>query len=68
MDRFHQIGRYMGLRYLEVGLQAWRYHYNQEMEQNDDAMQQAKKSTDDNEWNSQRWFFHYCLAIALNGR
>ncbi|CAF1306234.1 unnamed protein product, partial [Didymodactylos carnosus] len=25
MDHFHEVRRYMGLRYLEVGLQAWRY-------------------------------------------
>jgi hypothetical protein len=30
MEHFHEIGRYMGLRYLEVGLQAWRRHYFQE--------------------------------------
>ncbi len=57
MERFHEIGRYMGLRYLEVGLQAWRRHYFQE-----------NKFSDDNEWNSQNWFFHYCLQLALNGR
>ncbi|CAF1080168.1 unnamed protein product [Rotaria sordida] len=68
MDRFHEVGRYMGLRYLEVGLQAWRRHYNETMEQNNDALQQEKKSTDDNEWNLQYWFFHYCLELALNGR
>ncbi len=68
MENFHEVGRYMGLRYLEVGLQAWRRHYNQEMEQNNSGTQQTTKSIDDNEWKSQYWFFHYCLEMALNGR
>ncbi len=50
MDRFHEIGHYMGLRYLEVGLQAWHF---QEIELNNDALQQEKKFSDDNEWNVQ---------------
>jgi hypothetical protein len=68
MDCFYEIGRYMGLRYLEVGLQAWRQHYFQEIELNNNALQQEKKSTDDNEWNAQNWFFYYCLQLTLNGR
>lgn len=58
MENFHEVGRYMGLRYLEVGLQAWRHHYNQVSEQNNN----------DSEWNFQHWFFQYCLHMALNGR
>ncbi|CAF3924151.1 unnamed protein product [Rotaria sp. Silwood1] len=68
MENFHEVGRYMGLRYLEVGLQAWRRHYNQEMKQNNDAIQQEKQSTDESEWDAQYWFFHYSLELALNGQ
>ncbi len=68
MENFHEVGRYMGLRYLEVGLQAWRRHHEQEMELNNGTMGEARKSTDDNEWDRQCWFFHYCLEMALNGR
>jgi thiamine kinase-like enzyme len=68
MDNFHEVGRYMGLRYLEVGLKAWRHHYEQEIEPNNGAMHQEKTSAEDNEWNFQCWFFHYCLEMALNGR
>jgi len=53
MDRFHEIGLFMELRYLEVELHIWRRHYFQEIELNNYAFQQEKKSPDDNEWNSQ---------------
>ncbi|MAS36714.1 MAG: hypothetical protein CL610_22105 [Anaerolineaceae bacterium] len=48
IERFREAGRYMGLRYLEVGLLAWQ--------------------TGGDAWQQQRWFFHYCLTLALNGR
>ncbi len=68
MDRFHELGRHMKLWYLEVGLEAWHRHYFQEIELNNDVLQKKNKSTDDNEWNSYNWFFHYCLQLTLNGR
>lgn len=48
MERFREVGHFMGLRYLEVGLLAW--------EAGGEAWQQG------------RWFFHYCLTMALRGR
>lgn len=48
IERFREVGRYMGLRYLAVGLMQWRAGIEQ--------------------WKQGRWFFHYCLTLALNGR
>lgn len=48
IDRFREAGRYMGLRYLAVGLLQWQSGG----EQRDQG----------------RWFFHYCLTLALHGR
>ena len=48
MQRFREAGRYMGLRYLEVGLLNWL--------------------TGGEAWQQGRWFFHYCLSMALGGR
>ncbi len=48
MQRFREAGRYMGLRYLEVGLLNWL----------------AGGAA----WRQGRWFFHYCLSMALGGR
>lgn len=55
LDRFHAMGRYMGFRYLEVGLDAWRNHHQ-------------GKSQRHGDWESLRWFLYYCLELALNGR
>lgn len=48
MERFREVGHWMGLRYLEVGLLAWEAGGEQ--------------------WQQGRWFFHYCLTMALRGR
>lgn len=48
MERFREVGHWMGLRYLEVGLMAWEAGGEQ--------------------WQQGRWFFHYCLTLALRGR
>jgi aminoglycoside phosphotransferase (APT) family kinase protein len=48
MERFREVGRYMGLRYFEVGLLAWQ--------------------AGGEHWQQGRWFFHYCLTMALSGR
>jgi Phosphotransferase enzyme family len=48
IDRFREVGRYMGLRHLQLGLVQW---------------QGGSPG-----WEQGRWFFHYCLTIALRGR
>lgn len=55
LDRFHVMGRYMGFRYLEVGLNAWR------------AAHEGVEAPE-GYYASQRWFLYYCLELALNGR
>lgn len=55
LDRFHAMGRYMGFRYLGVGLDAWRNHHQ--------GLRQRY-----GDWKSLRWFLYYCLELALNGR
>jgi aminoglycoside phosphotransferase (APT) family kinase protein len=53
-ELFSECGRWMGLRYLEVGLWAWQ------LPRDDPSMEQKRKEL--------HHFFSFCLDLALKGR